>query len=231
MVFIRNGNYIEEPSIDEVLDDNFDYLIYRKNNIRNTLDDQDIIDEDIDIEELFKEFINGNFEGVVEVSENIKILNEYYERIRDVQLSYERDKTMNPTYMMKVIAKTYSDKLNEYEMLEETRKRFVDVLKGVLIKKKEEDRERLEEERREKILHDESLDRINKFLNKEIPLGSLCLYDIDVLRNTDTYRLNRRKIIKYIRYVYSHLDPDTNYDEMMHIPIFALPKQRKSRKH
>ena len=35
MVFIRNGNgdYIDEPAIEDVLDDDFDYLIYREKSI------------------------------------------------------------------------------------------------------------------------------------------------------------------------------------------------------
>ena len=56
MVFIRNGNgdYIDEPAIEDVLDDDFDYLIYRKNSIKNTRDDKDFIDDDIDIEQLYE---------------------------------------------------------------------------------------------------------------------------------------------------------------------------------
>ena len=46
----------------------------------------------------------------------------------DVQWDYERDNSVNPTYTMKVIAKTYADKLSEYEMLQETREKLVNVL-------------------------------------------------------------------------------------------------------
>lgn len=235
MVFIRNsnGDYIDEPSIEDVLADDFDYLIFRRNNIRNTKDDEDLIDDDIDIEQLYEAlFGDSSKPEVVEVKEELKILNEYFARIRNVQWDYERDNSINPTYMMKVIAKTYADKLSEYEMLQETRGKLVSVLRKVVVKKEKIEKERLEEERRQQVLHDESLVRIDKFLNREIPLGNLCLYDIDVLKKSDSYRLNRRKFDRYFRYVFSYLDPKTDYDDKMHIPIFDLPQQKKGgRKH
>ena len=233
MVLIRNGNgdYIDEPTIEDVLDDNFDYSIYRKNSIKNTSDDKGFTDEDIDIEQLYEAlFCESSKEEIVEVKEEVKILNEYYERIRDVQWDYERDNSVNPTYTMKVIAKTYADKLSEYEMLQETREKLVNVLRNVVLKKDEIEKERFEEERRIQVLRDESLNRINMFLNREIPLGGLCLYDIDVLKKSDIYRLNRRKFDKYIRYIFSHLDPNTDYDDKMHTPIIELPKQKKGRR-
>lgn len=233
MVFIRNGNgdYIDEPTIEDVLDDNFDYSIYRKNSIKNTRDDKGYTDEDIDIEQLYEAlFCESSKEEIVEVKEEVKILNEYYERIRDVQWDYERDNSVNPTYTMKVIAKTYADKLSEYEMLQETREKLVNVLRKVVLKKDEIEKERFEEERRKQVLRDESLNRINMFLNREISLGGLCLYDIDVLKKSDIYRLNRRKFDKYIRYIFSHLDPNTDYDDKMHTPIIELPKQKKGRR-
>ena len=233
MVFIRNGNgdYIDEPTIEDVLDDNFDYSIYRKNSIKNTRDDKGYTDEDIDIEQLYEAlFCESSKEEIVEVKEEVKILNEYYERIRDVQWDYERDNSVNPTYTMKVIAKTYADKLSEYEMLQETREKLVNVLRKVVLKKDEIEKERFEEERRIQVLRDESLNRINMFLNRKIPLGGLCLYDIDVLKKSDIYRLNRRKFDKYIRYIFSHLDPNTDYDDKMHTPIIELPKQKKGRR-
>ena len=110
MVFIRNGNgdYIDEPAIDligknaieDVLDDDFDYLIYRENSIKNTRDDKDFIDDDIDIEQLYEAlFDESSKEEIVEVKEEVKILNEYFERIRDVQWDYERDNSVNPTLL------------------------------------------------------------------------------------------------------------------------------------
>jgi len=102
MVFIRNGNgdYIDEPAIEDVLDDDFDYLIYRENSIKNTRDDKDFIDDDIDIEQLYEAlFDESSKEEIVEVKEEVKILNEYFERIRDVQWDYERDNSVNPTLL------------------------------------------------------------------------------------------------------------------------------------
>ena len=233
MIFIRNGNgdYIDEPTIEDVLDDNFDYSIYRENSIKNTRDDKDLIDDDIDFEQLYEAlFGESSKEEIVEVKEEVKIRNEYFKRIRDVQLDYERDNSVNPTYTMKVIAKTYADKLSEYEILQETREKLVYVLKNVILKKDEIEKEKYEEERRIQTLRDESLNRINMFINREISLGGLCLYDIDVLKESDAYRLNRRKFDKYIRYIFRRLDPNTDYDDKMHIPIIELPKQKKSRR-
>lgn len=182
------------PTPEEILKDDFDYSKY--------------IDEYLNIEidyEKLEEMYYSISENKDPVDPNIQKLYENYENeIISVQLEYEQNTVDKESCIkkMKIIAQKYFENLqklvkfklqkeNEYKELSVKRQELVNALNQML-KVKEN-------------IELNAQNRLNAFINREIPLGKLHIYDLTKLQTTELYRKHYRALSKYRLHVFANL--------------------------
>lgn len=182
------------PTPEEILKDDFDYSKY--------------IDEYLNIEidyEKLEEMYYSISENKDPVDPNIQKLYENYENeIISVQLEYEKNNIDKKLCIkkMKIIAQKYFEDLqklvkfklqkeNEYKELSVKRQELVNALNQML-KVKEN-------------IELNAQNRLNAFINREIPLGKLYIYDLTKLQTTELYRKHYRALSKYRLHVFANL--------------------------
>ena len=192
---------IVPPSLEEILQPNFDYEKYIENYLNMEIDYKKL-------EELYYNISENN----EPVDPNIQKLYEDFENdIIVVQFEYEKDPTHKDicNKKMKAIAQKYYETLqnlinfklqkeNEFKKLTIKREELVNVLKQML-KVKEN-------------VESNALNRLNSFINREIPLGKLYIYDLTKLQTTELYRKHYKVLARYKLYVFANLlDTDGIY--------------------
>lgn len=193
---LKNGDkkVIIPPSLEDILKENFDYSRYIEN----------YLSSEIDYEKL-EELYYSITENRKLVDPNIQKLYEDFENdIVSVQWEYEKDQLNKNKYnkKMKNIAQKYYENLqkltkfnlqkeNEFKALTVKRQELVNALKQMLEVKE--------------MIETNALDRLNAFINREIPLGKLYAYDLTKLQTSELYRKHYKTLSRYRRQVFSSL--------------------------
>ena len=210
------GKVIVPPTPEEILDDNFNYPDYIKH-ILNLEADYDLLEEFFDRDEEDVTPVNPHITEAYEEFENaIVILQKQYEdEIKTGTLSLDYNKAM------KKIARTYFDKLKaitsfqlqkeaEFKAITAKRNELVTALNKVVEIKRN--------------IEDGAESRLTAFVNREIPLGKLYIYDLIHLQNNEIYLKNKKKLDEYRRIIVGRL---LNDDGVQYKPIKDLNFARK----
>lgn len=210
------GKVIVPPTPEEILDDNFNYPDYIKH-ILNLEADYDLLEEFFDRDEEDVTPVNPHITEAYEEFENaIVILQKQYEdEIKTGALSLDYNKAM------KKIARTYFDKLKaitsfqlqkeaEFKAITAKRNELVTALNKVVEIKRN--------------IEDGAESRLTAFVNREIPLGKLYIYDLIHLQNNEIYLKNKKKLDEYRRIIVGRL---LNDDGVQYKPIKDLNFARK----
>lgn len=211
-----SGKVIVPPTPEEILDDNFNYPDYIKH-ILNLEADYDLLEEFFDRDEEDVTPVNPHITEAYEEFENaIVILQKQYEdEIKTGTLSLDYNKAM------KKIARAYFDKLKaitsfqlqkeaEFKAITAKRNELVTALNKVVEIKRN--------------IEDGAESRLTAFVNREIPLGKLYIYDLIHLQNNEIYLKNKKKLDEYRRIIVGRL---LNDDGVQYKPIKDLNFARK----
>lgn len=232
----KNGDIVDTPMIDEVLSEGFDYsdFILESKKIDN-LDDCDIEKLAIYVLDMSKR----------ELTEEERLYQKYEKEIRKVQMEHDETKDSDCNSKMVKIAGKYNALLSDIKKRDRLLERLLSVLNVVIDKKNTEilrKEELLKQKEEEKIIEakmkmfldakrkEEGEQRLKDFISGKICLGQLHLYDFLYLRDTNVYKVNRKKLIKLQRYVCSRLEMTDDEDDIYKL-ISELPKQKKGKRH
>ena len=193
------GKYIIAPSLEEILQDDFDYEKF--------------------VEEFFKrDYSDDSYSELLEAQEQkqplkpeelpvIEILNQFEDEISDLQEQYENDLvngtiTKDYNVAMKQVAEKYNILLLEqihFKLQKEKKQKTLIAKQTELISALKQVAEV------KKNIEEGSNDRLESLVNHEIPLGKLYAYDLTKLYNRDVYHRHRQLIDKYQRLVFGNL--------------------------
>lgn len=213
------GKIIIPPTPEEILADNFNYPDY----VQNILEYQ--IDEEMG--QLIDQFLKYKPEDYQKVDPDIEILFDNFEKaIIEIQRQYEIDRqngniTIDYNKEMKKIAQTYFNHLmalnkfkldqeREFQALTAKRNELLNALNQVL-------------EIKEKI-ETQAETRLNAFVNREIPITKLYIYDLIKPTNSEVYKKHRKALEKYKRQIFSRL---LNDEGIEYKPIGELNFRKK----
>lgn len=206
------------PTPEEILEDNFNYPDYIEKCLNLKID--------YDLFEKFFDSSNDNYSPVdPQISE---AFDDFEKSIIEIQKQYEEDlKTKNQSQdynqAMKKVAKAYFDKLKkinelklqkeqEFKALTAKREELVNVLNKVVgIKRK---------------IETGSESRLTAFVNRQIPLGELYVYDLTGNTKSSIYSSHRKALERYKRHVFGTL---LNTEGIEYKPISKLNFQRSKR--
>ena len=211
--------YIGMPTLEEILEDNFSYPKYAQDQIEKYNDYQKDQEELPSADEVLNILYNEDLNTAEKKqTENEKYMNEvgkiYCFLIREIMKEYEQDFKSNSikedkyTEEMKKLATEYISIEENIELTGPMRKRLLEVLK-ILIKRKEE--QELENEQ-----------RIQRYLNHEIPLGDLYWEDLPKIKYTKT--IDRIK-----RYINSSIQNEDDMDILNNMTIGQICTKTKGR--
>lgn len=189
---------IPTPTLEEILSDNFDYETYLKN----------YLDKPSDTTSEHSNNISKPNQTDPRIQ---KLLDEFKRHITHIQCQYEADlktgQTHNYTQKMKQIAQKYYKQIqsiiklklqkeNEFKALTAKRQELISVLKQVANIKAQ--------------IESQAESRLNAFVDKQIPIGKLYIYDLTHMRSTEVYRQNQTKLENYRRLVFANLQNAEN---------------------
>lgn len=185
------------PAPEEILDSNFDYSNYVEKVLNTKVDSSAL--EDI--------YHNTPENITPDITKIERLFNNFENKIIKIQSTYENDLnagtiTMDYNEEMKKIAEEYFQKLEalvtyklqkekNFQALTAKRAELVSVLKQVLAIKAN--------------IENNSNARLHSFINREMPLGQLYLYDLTHIKNTDISKRERQILNKYRRQVFANL--------------------------
>ena len=208
----RRGKVIIPPTPEEILDDNFNYHDYVKRILNIKIDNH-----------LLEEFFESSNEDFTPADPEInKAFEDYENAIIEVQKQYELCHTLlDYNQAMKNIAQSYFDRLKklttfklqkeqEFQALTAKRSELVTILNRVVNIKKN--------------IEDGAESRLLAFVNREIPLGKLYLYDLTQIQNSEVYLKHKKALDTYRRKVFSRL---LDQEGAEYKPIEQLHLQRK----
>ncbi len=203
------------PTPEEILDDNFNYPDYIKH-ILNLEVDNNLLEEFFDKDETEFTPVDPRITEAFEEFENsIIILQRQYENeIKAGTLSLDYNQSM------KKIAQVYFNKLKaittlklqkekEFQALTAKRSELVIALNKVVDVKRN---------------LENGANRLTAFVNREIPLGKLYIYDLTELQNSEVYLKHKKVLDRYKRNIFSKL---LDTEGVQYKPIEQLHFQRK----
>ena len=210
------GKVIIPPTPEEILDDQFNYPNYIER----------ILNLKIDYDSLEK-FFDSNEKDITPVDPQItKAFEEFENDIIKLQRQYEAEikrgnLSLDYNQAMKKIAQNYFDKLKaittfklqkekEFQALTAKRSELVTVLNKVIDIKRN--------------IENNAESRLTSFVNREIPLGKLYIYDLTQLQKSEVYLKHKKMLDRYRRIVFSIL---LNNEGVQYKPIQQLNFQRK----
>ncbi len=210
------GKVIIPPTPEEILDDHFNYPDYIEH-ILNLKVDRDLLEEFFDSNEADFTPIDPRVTGAFEEFENaiIVLQKQYEEEIKDRRLSQDYNQAM------KKIAQAYFDKLQSITIFKLQKEQksdafFIKMSELASILNQVVDIKRNIENGAE--------NRLTAFVNREIPLGKLYIYDLTKIQNNEVYLKHKKALDRYRRNVFSKLLDD---EGVQYKPIEQLHFQRK----
>ena len=210
------GKVIIPPTPEEILDDNFNYPDYIEH-ILNLEVDYDLLEEFFDRDKTEFTPVDPRVTEAFEEFENsiIVLQRQYEDEIKTGTLSLDYNQAMKKIaqvyfHKLKVITTFKLQEEKKIQALTTKRSELVTALNRVVDIKRN--------------IENGAESRLTAFVNREIPLGKLYIYDLTELRNREVYLKHKKALDRYRRNVFSKLLDD---EGVQYKPIEQLHFQGK----
>lgn len=210
------GKVIIPPTPEEILDEHFNYPDYIEH-ILNLKVDRDLLEEFFDSNESdFTPVDHRVTEAFEEFENTIIVLQKQYEdEIKTGTLSLDYNRAM------KKIAQAYFDKLKSITTFKLQKEQKFDAFSIKMSELVSALNQVVDIKRN---IENGAESRLTAFVNREIPLGKLYIYDLTKIQNSKVYLKHKKALDKYRSNVFSKLLDDKG---VQYKPIEQLHFQRK----